>query len=193
MPDYVYRVTLTQSLWGETLQNVLHFTHFEANPLAMPELVTDLKATWIPQVKWIQQDQLRYVGARVQILESQYAAYSEALNVAGSAGGSNDYKTYNAHILQLRTPFLGRTGRGRQYIGGVALNLTDKGIIKSDIVTSWNNHILTLVDTYCQSGVSNFRLVVNPHGPTVNAKIVTSITLNPIEGIQRRRNIGVGI
>lgn len=189
----VYRVTLTQSLWGETLQNVLHFTHADANPLSMADLVTDLETTWIPHVKWIQQDQLRYVGARVQILESQFAAYSKALNISGSAGGSNDYKTYNAHILQLRTALAGRTGRGRQYIGGVALNLTDKGIIKSDIITSWGNHIATLVGQYCNTGVSEFRLVVNPHTNVDQSKEVTSITLNPIEGIQRRRNIGVGI
>lgn len=189
----VYRVTLTQSLWGETMQNVLHFTHASSDPNTMIDLVTDLKATWIPQVKWIQQDQLRYVNARVQLLESQFAAYSEALNISGSAGGSNDYKTYNAHILQLRTALLGRRGRGRQYIGGVALNLTDKGIIKSDIITTWNNHIANLAAAYLSGGTSNFRLVVNPHTNTDAHQDVTSITLNPIEGIQRRRNIGVGI
>jgi hypothetical protein len=159
----------------------------------MQALVADVKAGWIVEMKWGQSNALKYVFAKVEMLESQFPPYTETLAILGTAGSSGDYKSYNASVIRILTNQKGRKGRGRQYIGGMASNLTDFGVFKSAIASTWATHLANCVALYGPGGSSAFRLGV--HGRLASAPFydMVNLVLNPVEGLQRRRNIGVGI
>lgn len=187
------RVTLSMTYYGQVFQNVLHFNKADYVFSDLAGLITDIQTSWINQVKWCQSDGLKYVNAKFHQVGSAAADINQVLSIVGGTGSSSEYKPFNAHIIRIQTGLGGRTGRGRVYIGGIASNLTDFGFVKSSILSTWATKFTAILAAFGAGGTSAFRLGVNPHTETDDFKLCVSLSLNPVEGVQRRRNIGVGI
>lgn len=192
-------VTLTQTLKGQTVQNVLHFL----NPDGQMDLQTiaNLMSTeWIPIVRTIQGTQLVYQQILVRDLgQPNLAPFVQNTAIAGSATGFDSRLPPLCIVIQKKTNTAGRRGRGRMYISG-----WDNGSIQDTgtwVVGHLNGVMLDAVNNLMakfflggQNSVG-LQLCVAGKGPD-NQWIfipVTNLTVRPIPGYQRRRNIGIGI
>jgi hypothetical protein len=70
---------------------------------------------------------------------------------------------------------------------------TTLGLVDSDILVAWNNRIATLMGVYGPSGSSTYRLSIVPSKAPFTVRSVTSMQIAPTLGVQRRRNIGIGV
>lgn len=187
------RVTLSYTFYSQLFQNVLHFNKPDFVVTDYNDLITQVKNNWINEVKWIQTDGVKYINMKMHNVGASQVDRNEVLSVVGSAGGSDEYKPFNAHIIRIQSAFAGRKGRGRVYIGGLATNFTSFGVIKATILSTWATHLTNIVNAFGPSGSTDWSLGVNAHNETDDFHAMQSLSINPVEGIQRRRNIGIGI
>jgi hypothetical protein len=189
----LFRATIIQTMYGQQIQNVLHFEHFSSDPATSSLLADAISATWIPNVRLMQTAALIYTGIKVQMLESQFPPFVKTVNVAGQFGHDDQMTTYSAFVLRLRTAFAGKTGRGRLYIAGVLKGWTTNGLVTQDRINAWNLEIVDIMQAHGPGGTSDFKLGVCPSKAPFNFKPVTSMQIAPTLGVQRRRNIGIGV
>lgn len=192
MPN-IFRVTLTQLLFSQTCQNVLHFTGPSADPLQMSALADEVQSGWISQVRTTQAADVTYVDIGVRLLESQFPAFHKTINVEGVAGAQDHDIPFLASVWRLRGDVLGKKGRGRVYICGMDQGVSSKGLILSPTLIEWQNRCANILGVFGPSGTSSFRLVICPPRPPFSTVSVVNMSIAPIWGHQRRRNIGIGI
>ena len=192
--DNVFRVTLDQSKWGQTIQNVIHFSGPSSDPLQRSALADEVETSWVNQVKLMQTDALHYFGIRVRLLESQFDTFTKPISINGTNSSESFQETFIAHTLRLRTGLLGRKNSGRVYIGGIKHDTHFQGVIGAPVTTNWQNKIDAIMAVFGPSGSSTFRLgVTSKTAPGPDFHTVARIELSTVVGIQRRRNWGVGI
>lgn len=189
----IYRVTIDQTMFGQQLQNVLHFSHFSSDPATMSLLADAVEASWIGNIRMLHSGSVRYNRIRVRMLESQFATFEKTVNIGGNWGAVNEIWSFVCFVLRLRTAIHGRTGRGRIYISGVLAGFTDKGFVTSDQIVAFNTRIAFIMEVFGPGGSSDFKLGVCNKNPPFAFKEVTSMQVAPVTGCQRRRNVGVGI
>ena len=192
MPNTLYRVTLNQQMYGQQIQNVLHFSHPSSDPATMSLLADAVETNWIQNVRFEHSAAVKYTRIRVLMLESQFAAFEKTININGGQGNDDGLHSYVCWLIRLRTATLGKRGRGRVYISGVLHGLTLNGFVRAENITSWNNRFVNVMAAFGPGGSSPFRLGVCNSKPPFVFHDVTSIQLAPTLGAQRRRNIGVG-
>jgi len=189
----IYRVTDSQVMYGSTVQNIIHFKHGSSDPLTMQTLATEFRDSWINRVRSVQSGAIKHTVVQVRMLESQFATFNLTVNLDGTNSNSNEYKLTVAHIIRLRSALIGRHGRGRVYIGGLAFNLTQNGFLTTNILETWNTQLGHIMDVFGPAGSSEFRMVLIPRTNPQGFTDVTSLQMAPTEGSQRRRNVNVGI
>lgn len=189
----VFRVTLSQIHFGCMVQNVLHFKKSDSVDADRATLAAEIVASYIPNMKTRQSQNLTYTQIRVHVLGESLAPYVLNVSTPGTVTGSAQELTFVSHVVRLNTAFAGRRGRGRWYIGGVPLNLSSSGILSSAAITAWNTVLASIMAVWGPSGSSNFDLGVQNGSESDDFHAVTALTLNPIPRVQRRRNLGVGI
>lgn len=193
MPDNIFRVTTIASMYGQQIQNVFHLTGPSDDPAETQAVAEHVAANWIPNIRTGQTSALVYNGIKVRLLESQFPPFVKTINLAGGFGFDDEVSTVLCFIMRLRTPFIGRHGRGRLYLGGVLKGWTKNGLVTDAIINAWNARFATLLGIYGPGGSSVYDLVLCPPKPPFARREVTSIQLAPTLGTQRRRNIGIGV
>lgn len=189
----VLRVTLNQLMFGQTIQNVVHFQR-DAYTTSMAEaFATEIRDNWVAHIRGIQSSVCQYTNIKIERVTGVDVPFNLTVNLLGTQSGSDDYLSFLCHVIRLRTATPGRRGRGRLYIGGIANNLGDFGFINAGVLALWTTILGQLMAHWGPDGVSPFFLCVNPHGTTEEPKIVTSLQMNPAYCVQRRRNVLVGI
>lgn len=189
----IYRVTLDMTMFGQQLQNVLHFQHFSSDPATMDLLAQTVETNWIGNIRMLHSGSVRYNRIRVRMLESQFATFEKTINVTGNYGAVDEIWSFVCFVLRLRTATIGRRGRGRIYISGVLAGFTDQGFVTADQISDWDERIAILMALYGPGGTSEFDLGVCNKSAPFAFKPVTSMQVAPTTGCQRRRNIGRGI
>lgn len=189
----IYRVTLDQTMFGQQLQNVLHFQHFSSDPATMSTLADEVSANFIGQIRMLHSGSVKYNRIRVRMLESQFATFEKTINIGGNFGAVNEIWSFVCFVLRLRTAIIGRRGRGRIYISGVLAGFTNQGFVTSDQIDAFNVRINNIMAQFGPGGESQFRLGVCNKSAPFDFKEVTSMQVAPTTGCQRRRNIGRGI
>lgn len=192
MPEK-YRVTIVQQMYGQQFQNVLHFTGPVSDPLQMSALADEIAAQWVTQVRFLHTSALTYNAIKVRWLESQFPPFTKVINIAGANGFDNELFPQVAYVVRLRTDFVGRKGRGRFYVGGVMKGHVVNGFITSDQNTAINVRLANLMAVFGPTGSSTFDLHISNSKAPFDFKQVTSMSLAPTTGTQRRRNIGIGV
>jgi len=191
----VFEVTLNQLWRGQTIQNVLHFRDLGSGSLTDPMVADAIVAGWLTSVKFIQVNELSYIGVKVQRMNQPDPPFIKTINILGSQGASSVLFTFSCFVLQFRTVFGGRAGRGRCYIAGHVAGAFVNGLIEVGQKNFWNNQIIPqLVAAHGASGSSGLELGIMPKGGADNTfKPVSTIEVRSLAGVQRRRNLGTGI
>jgi hypothetical protein len=193
MPDTIFRVTLVQSMYGQQIQNVFHLRGASSDPLELSAIAEDVNTFWVNVVSAEQTASLVYNGIRVRMLESQFPTFTKTINRPGAFGTDDQMLTFSAFILRLRAAEIGRRGRGRLYIAGLLKGWYVNGVVTAATITRWQLVINQLMGSYGPTGNRPYKLCIVPSKPPVEHRDVTTMSIAPTLGVQRRRNIGVGI
>lgn len=199
----IARVVISGLLFGQTNQNTVFFRRDDAVwPADGDTLVQAIKNSWIGVAA--------ATGIRDRVTTSQVwnnisayntgspgeAPISLPIAITGARSGANqDLMPYSCYILQLRCGVGGKRGRGRQYIPGPEPGAYKNGILQASHITIWNTVIGQLAAAFMGgSPTSGWSLVVANHNtPSVDHFTVISLQIASVSGVQRRRNIGVGV
>ena len=194
MADNVFRVTTIAQMYGQQCQNVLHFSGPSSDPNQLQALALDVIANWINLVKQRVSGDLVWNQVQVRLLSSQFATHNETISIGGTAGTSNQLWGVHAFILRIRAATIGRSSRGRVYIPGVLPGQMQAGFWQASTVQAWFNITNAVMEAYGPGGTSPFRLGIAPKvNSTANFKEAVSLQLGPLPGVQRRRQVGIGI
>lgn len=194
MADNVFRVTTIATMYGQQIQNVLHFSGPSSDPLEMSNLANEVVTGWINKVRERQISQHHYSLVRVKLLESQFPTFEKVVDIGGARVGGDGFLTFVANIIRIRTAIAGKHGRGRVYIGGMENAVTNQGFLRQDHLDNWEGNLNGIRAAFLPGGTSTFRLgVTRKVAPVANFIEATSISMAPVCAVQRRRNIGVGI
>jgi hypothetical protein len=187
------RVITSGFFFGQTCQNVLHFNNPDG--LTTPaDIATDIKNNWLVQISAMSSGNIVWNNISVRRVDGgTEAPYNLAVSIAGAQSGSAQQLTFLAYVIRIRTAVVGRRGRGRIYVPGPNLNLTNLGVWASSTITGWQTPLNNLAARYLAGGTSSIRLGVASHTDPSDWKAATQLLLASIPGIQRRRNIGVGV
>lgn len=192
MAEGFYRGVISGVLYGQTIQNVLHFLGPTPDPGALVTLCNEIETIWINRWRSIQSQTFKYIQIRAIALDSALAPQTKPISIEGSSSQSNELDPTACYILRLRTLNGTRHGHGRVYLGGVFTNQFNQGVVGSNLVTLVSNlGQQVLGNTGFDS--SPFKLQVGNSKPPFVFHEVTSIEVGPNIGHQRNRNIGVGI
>lgn len=194
MADNVFEVTAFQQYQGQTLLNVVHFSGPSSDPAQMSQLATEFSDTWVTHVRSQQVQDLKYVAVKVQLLESQFAAFTLPLSVNGNSGGNNNDKTTYCHIIRKRSALIGKHGQGRAYIGGIANNADQLSFLDQGRITAWTTRLASIMAVFGPGGSSTFRIgITRKVQPAANFLELVTMQIAPQYGLQRRRMVGRGI
>lgn len=193
MPDNIFRVTTIATMYGQQCQNVFHLLGPSADPLELSAVADHVATNWVGVIRIQQTAAVVYTQVKVRLLDSQFPPFVKTINTAGSWGFDDEVSTVLCHLLRLRSSEIGKRGRGRLYIPGVLKGWTKNGLMTAAQITSWNARIATLMETYGPNGSSVYRLTIVPSKPPYSSREVTSMQIAPTLGVQRRRNIGIGV
>lgn len=176
------------------MQNVLHF-HNPDGTLTLPQVADDCIANWIGPLKTQQDDNGIYTSIGVRNIDDMTSSpYVRTIAIQGGADHGDQQVPYMCMVLKLRTAIAGRRGRGRVYVAGLATAHTANGVLSSGGLALWENPLClpAIRNAYLAGGSSDLGLVVY-HRDTRDHSFVTEILPRSVPGVQRRRNIGVGI
>lgn len=194
MADNVFLVRVVQSLFGSVLMNTLHFSGPSSDPAQMAVLAQEIETDWIGQCKFKQTGNLKYIMVEVRLLESQFPVHQRVVNINGVATANGGDLPFHAYVLRMYTNIIGKHGRGRKYIGGVQGGTSTNGFITQSLIDQWNISRGVWLGKWGPTGTSTFRLGITRRvNPGANFNQVQDIKVSTTWGIQRRRNIGIGI
>jgi hypothetical protein len=194
MADNVFRAVLTYFWLGQTMQNQMHFSGPSSDPAQMQVLAQSLADNWVAGIKFRQTRDVRYRLITVRLLESQFPPFNLSVSIDGLATVNTANLPFTAVILRIRTAQIGRHGHGRVYIGGLPEAVTEGGFVGSSELGFYNQFIGAMMAAYGPGGSEPFRLgVTRKVSPSANFLDAVSMDVSPTLGVQRRRNMGVGI
>lgn len=189
----IIRCTLSMTLYSQVMQNVLHLentTEFYT-PTA---IVADLTNAWINQVKGFQNPLLHYFNVAVKNMDDSTGTTTNVpVDVFGGGFFGSQTIPTNAVLVQIRTATGGRSGRGRVFIAGLHSGAYENGIWNASTVTALNSFMANVKGFLITGTGSNLRIGVMPRTDPGSFKRATDLVVGPRPGVQRRRNIGVGI
>lgn len=188
----VVRVTISGLDYNQVTQNVLHFRHV-ADPYNAQAIAAEIIAGWIPNVQFFSKSNFSYRNVLVQDIEvPANPTASIPINMAGFGASSTRAPSFWSAVIKIQTPVGGRHGRGRIFLAGLHADAFESGILGSLFQTQALDHLNALIARYGPTGTSDLRLVVLNRVDNSQSDMV-NLVLRPIPGIQRRRNIGIGI
>jgi len=192
---------MTYSLAGQRVCNVLHFLNAEETGSPDPtELGSRLVAWWNEQLKGTMTADVALTSVVVTPLEAEGEPALEYTTGAGTIGTSAGASLPNnvALVISQKTPFRGRSFRGRTYHFGISeakvvLNTADPAYV-TDLLGRYS-HLLELDGSV---GEPIFNLAVVSYwsqGALRATPLATAVTAQSCDGIidsQRRRLPGRG-
>jgi hypothetical protein len=190
----VVRVTLFQTFWNQSVQNVLHFDDGVLTYDAAT-IKDDVVANWITHVKILQNAFLTYIALSVKNLDDPTGPTTTfPLSIGGGSFATGYVLGMPALIIKIQTALGTRAGRGRSYICGLPGAGYDQGHFDSGTQTSINAVVANLVDAYVSTSTTS-PMTIGVRGRASGAAFHPAIGLigRPVPGIQRRRNLNVGI
>lgn len=191
----IVRITLTAAFRGMTVQNVLHFDNHDSGILPTTHCAT-IRDQWMDEYKFFSVNQVIWINiAYTPLTPALGVTTNLAINIAGASNAtdSRDHPVISEKI-RIQTATAGRAGRGRIYAPVASLFGGNVGVVEAATITARNARLATLMSRFGgPSPSTGLTLGIAPRGNPGNFKPATSMFLASTYGIQRRRNIGVGI
>lgn len=190
----IVRVTLFQTYWAQSVQNVLHFDD-NVSTYNPTNIKNDIVANWIPNIGQLQNAVLTYVGVAVKCLQPAESTTSFfAVSIGGSSFALAYSLSYPALVVKIETATPGYRGRGRFYIAGLPGAGYDSGRFNSATLSVINTEIANVWAAYGpSSSISPMQIGVMGRDITSTFHPATNLLPRAVPGVQRRRNLGVGI
>lgn len=194
MAGEIRRATCFCIAYGQSCNIVPHFLVFDiANDY--PAIIAELRANFLTYLL-----PLQYTSAvwnRVDIKNMNIPAqstFSQAIVPLSGNGQATGAGPVMGALFSLQTGFGVRSKRGRIFIPGTNTGLSTTGTLSSSLTTTANNVINNIKNRYVDGGnnLGPMRLVVWSRKNN-DFTSVTNIALRPNFGVQRRRNIGIGM
>lgn len=135
--EFGVKVALQYLFLGQEVVNTLWFiTSDERHPIYddVADLALLVATQWsTSDLRTAQSDQLILQSVYAKSMESQFAPSVTDTTFAGNAGGSASvpYAEQNAFCVTFRTERAGRSGRGRNYLGGLTEGNVIDGVVNS--------------------------------------------------------------
>jgi hypothetical protein len=179
---------------GQVIQNVFHIddpggsrTHEAIKDYMIVKFINVVKAAQVSAFTW-EVCEVRQVGAGGQPVTSF------ALGVIAGTHGGAGILNVGAFIIQKRSGLSGRHNRGRFYLGGPRADWTSNNLINAAGVAGMAPILSNIKTGFITGGVGNdMRMKILGKAPGSVPVALTDFVLAPGIGIQRRRNINVGI
>lgn len=191
----IHRITVIGTYFGQTFNNVVNMQ--ETTGLLTPEEVADeFDTEWVFEMNRMVSQNVKWTGIRVQPLTAgPPAPFNKTVAYQGQQSPAGTEFTFVAGVIKIFTAIGGRHGRGRVYIPGVGNNTTEQGVLRPDVLNLWK---LTIIDPFVQkfnaaNGTSPLSLGVMGKSPSSPWHPMTSLQMRGLIGVQRRRNIGIGM
>lgn len=192
----IWRVTLTAAFRGMLMQNVLHFNDKDSG--ITPQTVCEkMRDVWIPEWKFFSVDQVIWINIAATVIHPALGITQNlAVNIpcTGNATAATDHPSICEKVkVQTATP--GRHGRGRIYAPCASLAGGNVGVVNVATLNSRNARLQTLLNHFGDGSPPLEGIVygiIDRHNPGAFHPAI-SMTLDSKYGLQRRRNIGVGI
>lgn len=191
-----HRVVISSLYLGQLCQNVLHFDNPDGatQPQAIAQDVFD---NWIMKVTIHTGSAVNYFNVLVQNLSNpNEAPFSLAVNRSGQSFAANTMGPFTCKVFKFLTARAGRHGRGRCFIPGIDAQHITLGQLNSGYITNVNSQVITpIMARFGPGGTSNLNLCVRENDGTDVGIFnpVISIQCRAQLGVQRRRNIGIGV
>jgi hypothetical protein len=188
----IERVTLTSFMFGQLIQNVMHFNNPDG-VLTGAQIAEELRVNFCTVIKSSQNANYTWNSCTVQRLSSPLPSSTTVafVPIPGALAGTTS-QTMLAVVFRVRTGLAGRKNRGRFYIAGVQPDNVQLNIMLPAAVVLWQNIATSLSNRYKSGGTGPINIGVMTRGDTSSFKLATSISIATIFGSQRRRNTGVG-
>lgn len=196
----VERVTITALMYGQKMQNVLHFNNPDG-ALTGLQVCQEIRDNWIGTAvnvgihAWCTQSTVWVQVACQTRASSPSPPTILTINQPGYQGASNEIVPFACVVLKFQTAVAGRRGRGRSYTPGVMQGFFTQGLM-DDTLTSFGGTALAAMNArFCAGGSGPLTLLVGPKNGIILIDFlqVTQISFSTFLGVQRRRNIGFGI
>lgn len=189
-----HRVTISGRCLGQVIQNVIHVRN-QDGVLSHTAIKDEFVANWITPIKAAQVSAFLYEALEVRDvgIGAQPVTSFPLGQIPGLNAGSGILNV-GAFVIQKRTGLTGRQNRGRLYLGGPRADWTSNNLINAAGVGGMGPILTSLKSRWCTGGNGPLKMLIigrggdNPH--IVN---VAELILATGIGIQRRRNINVGI
>lgn len=194
----IVRVTFTGICWGAiNVQNVCAFSAkidvFPSNDL----IAAELRDNWCTLLAAGQTNQFGWRNISVYTVGSNLAPYNLPIVVNGQDGvAPSDGTQVICQKFRIHTGVAGRTGRGRIYLPGYRASLWSLGQLNSTGITNMTFRLNAIKARYVGIVPSpkDLLLGVLPRADDPSGfKFSTDLSLSLTPGIQRRRNLGIGI
>jgi hypothetical protein len=190
----IFRVTDNQIMWSQTVQNVLHFRAETGGPITRQDLSNHFEAHWIGNIKGMQTASITHVKISVRELDDPAPPFERTINLPGTQGGiDHGLLTVTAEVLRLRSSFTGPHSRGRIYVAGCPNGSYFDGIMTGTRLGLWAPKLADIASFYLPGATSPYRLVISPRTTPASHLDVSSLVMATLVGVQKRRQIGVGI
>jgi hypothetical protein len=191
----IHRVDLLQNYRGRIVQNVFYLDNPDGAQ-TQQAMAAAIQADWIPALRGAQFTQHQYFQVVITRAEGNppLEQFVQAMNIVGT-GSSITAHGVLSFVLGFKTGLAGRKNRGRYYIAGCVSGFYDASteILSGAGTTFFTNACATLTTKFAGNNpTSGFRLQIR-HRADNTFTPVTNVQFRSILGVQRRRNVGVGI
>ncbi len=192
----IFRTVLTATMFGQTVQNVLHF-----NDNGTGRIPSELAP--IIETQWLQEDFKFFSHNGVVWNDIAVTAVAPTIGITfhrtvnipgtGNAVAGSDIPV-QCLLIKVQTGVVGKTGRGRIYAAGIPGNHHVFGLLSAAAMTSIQTRLDNLVNKFrAAAPPSGFTFGICPRGDPDDFKPCIGMAPRQALGTQRRRNYGVGI
>jgi hypothetical protein len=197
----VVKAVLQAVMNGTVNENVIHFfKDVVAWPNDGAALAADLRDNFIGgangiRTRLISLQRWNLINVyNIDSVDSNPVALPVDIVGALTGNGSQSF-AHNCILIRKRSDAGGKRGRGRMYFSGLEPSVWSNGIMTSGQQTLWLAILVNLAGRYCDPNpISGWTMVVAGKPPIGDGfHRVKRLELSSTPGVQRRRNIGVGI
>lgn len=192
----IYRITLTGIRWGSvTMQNVLHFDD-EGRGLTDDQVMIEMRDHWCTMWSTIQSNTFGWRNISIQRIGAVITPANYPIVVNGQDGVDNLGGTCVTNLkIRIKTSFPGKAGRGRFYLPAIRDIYWEMGQLEQNAINNLLVPVTNVHNRYAalqQLGPLKIG-VLRRGGSAPDFHAATGLHMSLTPGIQRRRNVGVGV
>lgn len=195
----IARVTVVGSIAGQMTNNVLHFHTENITDVKLADLAVRVQNAFVIN-PFSLNCSAHQSWSRIHVWEvgSDRVPIDLSFAVQGTWDASLDFTPTVCAVFQLKTSTMGRSGRGRFYMGGFGSRQKQVGLWAPAIQIQLNSCAEAIENFWCDvnhpsySGNGWVLVVARRENPLPDPLQVVQVLARPMIGTLRRRQLGVG-